>query len=149
MAHVYNIGNGIRMVDYSNQVMIQIRAGTRRKVTRILQRLERFLKAEYRKPKTGRRYTVPGTNRTYIASAPGEYPARATGRMDRETLSTPAHVTGDHVTGLIGIGPDYAAKLQGLEMGPRRPLLVEARVMNQSEIERIMRSRSDYQNGAP
>ena len=31
--------------------------------------------------RTGNRYKVPGTNVTYTASAPGEYPAVATGRL--------------------------------------------------------------------
>jgi hypothetical protein len=31
--------------------------------------------------RSGRQYKVPGTNRTYTASAPGEYPALATGKL--------------------------------------------------------------------
>lgn len=32
-------------------------------------------------PRTGRTYRIPGTNKTYTASAPGEYPALATGEL--------------------------------------------------------------------
>ena len=57
--------------------------------------------------RSGRTYKVPGTNRTYTASAPGEYPAVATGRLrgDIKTKVVPG-------AGYIGTNVEYAPVLE-------------------------------------
>ena len=55
----------------------------------------------------GRKYKVPGTNVTYTASAPGEYPATATGRL---RSSVTVKVKGD--TGYVGTNVEYGLALE-------------------------------------
>ena len=58
--------------------------------------------------RTGRTYKVPGTQVTYTASAPGEFPAVATGnlreRVDRKVVNT------DEVQ--VGTGVEYGLYLE-------------------------------------
>ena len=51
--------------------------------------------------RTGRVYKVPGTNRTYTASAPGQPPAVATGEL-RQSIFTEVRGVGNQVTGRAG-----------------------------------------------
>jgi len=57
--------------------------------------------------RSGIRYKVPGTNVMYTASAPGEYPASATGLL-RSTIQM--KVKGD--AGYIGSDSDHAVPLE-------------------------------------
>ena len=57
--------------------------------------------------RSGTTYKVPGTNVTYTASAPGEYPASATGRL---RSSVRVLVKGD--TGYIGTDVEYGLALE-------------------------------------
>jgi len=57
--------------------------------------------------RSGIRYKVPGTNVMYTASAPGEYPASATGLL-RSTIQM--KVKGDE--GYIGSDSDHAVPLE-------------------------------------
>lgn len=57
--------------------------------------------------RSGIRYKVPGTSVTYTASAPGEYPASATGRL-RSSVSV--KVKG--MTGYIGTDVEYGLALE-------------------------------------
>ncbi len=52
--------------------------------------------------RTGRVYRVPGTQRFYIASAPGEPPAKATGRL-RESVVGTVDYEGLNIVGYVGI----------------------------------------------
>jgi hypothetical protein len=76
----------------------------------------------------GRTYRVPGTNRTYVASAPGESPAVQTGDLRRSvTVNPPVWIDGT-------ISSEVGSKLEKapmLEFGTRnmqaRPSLAPAR----------------------
>jgi len=57
--------------------------------------------------RTGRTYRVPGTQRFYTASAPGEAPASATGEL-RQSVSTAVEGEGRTVVGYVGTN-----KIQG------------------------------------
>lgn len=67
-------------------------------------------------PRTGRTYRVPGTNRTYTASAPGEPPAQRLGRL-RTSVKTSIVDKGKDLEGQVGSGLEYAPML---EHGTRR-----------------------------
>ena len=65
--------------------------------------------------RTGRTYLIPGTNRTYTASAPGEPPAVATGQL---RSSIKYRIVGDmKVTGEVG---SELKKAVELEFGTKR-----------------------------
>lgn len=88
--------------------------------------------------RSGRQYRVPGTNRFYTASAPGEAPAVATGRL-RQSIQAQIERREGGVVGMVGSGLDYAVYLElgTRAMAPRsflRPAVEEAR----PELERIL-----------
>ena len=61
--------------------------------------------------RSGRTYYVPGTKRTYTASAPGEPPAQVTGAL-RQSIKTSVEGEGKTVIGKIGSDLPYAARLE-------------------------------------
>ena len=65
--------------------------------------------------RTGRTYYVPGTHRSYTASAPGEAPAVATAEL-RQSIAGTVDVEGKQVVGRVGTD-----KIQGkmMEFGTR------------------------------
>jgi len=65
--------------------------------------------------RSGRTYKVPGTGRTYTASAPGEPPAQATAEL-RQSVDTKIEAEGNTLAGYVGTD-----KIQGkmTEFGTR------------------------------
>ena len=82
-------------------------------------------------PRTGRTYFVPDTKKTYTASAPGEPPAVATGRL-RQTVKTAVRGEGKSIMGFVGTELEYGAEL---EYGSSR---VEARPWLRISFEKAM-----------
>lgn len=73
--------------------------------------------------RTGRTYFVPGTKRTYTASAPGEPPAQATGRLRQSVKGVVKGMAGT-VTGQVGSVMEYAPCLEyGTKKMAARPWL--------------------------
>jgi hypothetical protein len=76
----------------------------------------------------GRTYRVPGTNRTYVASAPGESPAVQTGDLRRSvTINPPAWIDGT-ISSEVGSKLEKAPMLKfGTRNMQPRPSLAPAR----------------------
>ena len=71
--------------------------------------------------RTGRTYRVPGTGRTYTASAPGEPPAQATGRL-RQSIATEVTREGGDIIGRVGTDQSYGKMLEfGTHGGKIKP----------------------------
>jgi len=72
-------------------------------------------------PRTGREYPVPGTRRTYIASAPGEPPARRLGTLAASYRYRVARDERSRLVGETGTPEEYGLALEkGTEnMEPR------------------------------
>ena len=66
--------------------------------------------------RSGRTYFVPGTSRTYTASAPGEAPAQATGEL-RQSVRTQVDNSSSMIIGYVGSTLVYAPCL---EFGTRK-----------------------------
>lgn len=61
--------------------------------------------------RSGRIYKVPGTQRDYTASAPGEPPASRTGEL-RQSVTTEVEGSGRGVIGHVGTSKKYGAQLE-------------------------------------
>ena len=59
----------------------------------------------------GRTYYVPGTHKTYTASAPGEPPAQATGHL-RQNLQKGVELEGTQVVGYVGTEDKFGPMLE-------------------------------------
>jgi hypothetical protein len=87
--------------------------------------------------RTGRTYRVPGSIRTYTASAPGEPPAQRLGEL-RQSVSTEVKVSKDEVKGRVGTGKDYGLMLElGTKNMAARPWLLPSFQRSEDELERI------------
>ncbi len=62
-------------------------------------------------PRTGRRYTIPGTHKQYTASSPGEPPAQRLGEL-RQSVSTLVVGRGDNLVGAVGTDKKYGPMLE-------------------------------------
>lgn len=62
-------------------------------------------------PKSGRTYRVPGTRRTYTASAPGEFPAIPTGRL-RNSVRVFVKKRRGSIEGAVGSNTDHGIALE-------------------------------------
>lgn len=86
----------------------------------------------------GREYRIPGSNRTYRASRPGEPPATATGRL-RSSYRFRVTGGGTHLVGEVGSPLDYAVYLEnGTRRMAPRPHLLPAYYSRESRIKEIL-----------
>ncbi len=91
-------------------------------------------------PRTGRTYTIPGTHKTYTASAPGEPPAQRLGEL-RQSVSILIEGMGADLTGKVGTDKDYGLMLEygTKNMAPRpwlRPSFEKAEAAIKAIFER-------------
>lgn len=89
-------------------------------------------------PKTGREYKVPGTQKTYTASAPGESPAIRTTRLF-SSIAQEVRETPRGVEGVVGTPLLYGLFLEigTYKMRPR-PWLAPPLKINEGQIRNIL-----------
>jgi hypothetical protein len=92
--------------------------------------------------RSGRTYKIPGTNRTYVASAPGEAPASRLGDLRRSVDKSPVERIDGEYAGSVGSPLDKSVML---ELGTRRmgarPSLQPAIEDAREEIHKILSER--------
>jgi len=87
--------------------------------------------------RSGRIYKVPGTQRTYTASAPGQPPAQRLGEL-RQSISTEVEGQGKKVIGSVGSNKKYAPMLEfGTKNMAARPWLRPTFEKKRKDIEEI------------
>jgi len=87
--------------------------------------------------RSGRTYKVPGTGRTYTASAPGQPPAQRLGEL-RQSVSTEVEGTGSKVVGRVGTNKKYGPMLEfGTRNMAPRPWLRPTFEKKQKDVEAI------------
>ena len=73
--------------------------------------------------RSGRTYRVPGSRRTYTASAPGEPPASRLGEL-RQSVKTALKTEGRKIIGMVGTDKEYGKVLEfGSKFMAARPWL--------------------------
>lgn len=131
---------------YRRDVKRMLDGKATKKVTMIGAEVTNHIKLEMRKPKSGRQYnipgtgstdangrTTPGTQKTYTASAPGEYPAIRTGQL-RSGIRFKVEQENDGVSVHMGTNVDHGIDL---ELG-LRPWLSKALEDLNSRVETIL-----------
>ncbi len=87
--------------------------------------------------RSGRIYKIPGTQKTYTASAPGEPPAQRTGEL-RQSISTEIEGEGKNIIGRVGSPKKYAPMLEfGTRNMAPRPWLRPTFEKKQKDVEEI------------
>lgn len=87
--------------------------------------------------RSGRTYFVPGTHRTYTASAPGEAPAQATSAL-RQSVAGETKIEGKEIVGRVGTPLDYGRMLEfGTRRMAPRPWLKKAFEESEAKVKEI------------
>lgn len=90
--------------------------------------------------RTGRTYKIPGTDQTYTASAPGEYPALREGHLRASVAKAGIKVRRRKGAVRAEFGGGFAKHGEHLEAG-LRPWFSKAAEEKKSEMESAMRGR--------
>jgi HK97 gp10 family phage protein len=106
-----------------NKVLKKIDNASTKQMKKALEHNKKAVEAKLGKTGSGRTYKVPGTDRTYTASAPGQPPARYRGILEK-SIKIEVEQTANGPQGKIG---STAFQAYWLEMGTRnmrpRPFL--------------------------
>jgi HK97 gp10 family phage protein len=126
----------VDFVSHLNEVIKQIEATNKRNLTNATVTLFRAVQKKLTGPRTGETYKVPGTQKEYTASAPGEPPARRTGALAN---SIKYRLINNDTSGIVGTNNDYAMPLEkGTSKMKPRPYFQPAVDESLSEIKRIL-----------
>lgn len=126
---------------YRREIVRKIRAGAKKKALKMVNAIRNEAITGMAGPKSGREYPVPGTKRTYIASAPGEYPAIRTGQL-RSQIKLAIQTTLTGVYGAVGTNIKHGIILEGEtevdQAAGIRPWLSKAVRDAEPELKRIL-----------
>lgn len=105
----------VRLVFHTKEVMDSIEQAASQRMLEAVNEVRNQTLETLSGSRSGRTYKVPGTSRTYTASAPGEPPATATSEL-RQSVSVKVEGEGKKVIGSVGTD-----KIQGkmTEFGTR------------------------------
>ena len=101
----------VRLVFHTKEVMQAIEDAAGQKMLEVVNVVRNQALETLSGNRTGLTYKVPGTQRTYTASAPGEPPAQASGEL-RQSVSTELVTEGKKLTGLVGSNSKHAKPLE-------------------------------------
>lgn len=104
-------GNKVEFKSHVKDVMGAIHATERKRMEEAVMEVRNTTLKTLSGPRSGRTYNVPGTHRTYTASAPGEAPAQATGRL-RQNVATEIEEKGKDFIGSVGTTLEYGKTLE-------------------------------------
>lgn len=109
------MANETKLRFYRMEVMHSINQAASKKMLAAVNEVRSTVLETLSGTRTGRTYKVPGTNRTYTASAPGEAPAQATAEL-RQSIGTSIESEPGGSVGKVGTN-----KIQGkmMEFGTR------------------------------
>ena len=131
------MGIEITFVSNLEQVMGKINETARQRMFQAVNTVRNEVLETLSGSRSGRTYKVPGTQKTYTASAPGEPPAVQTGEL-RQSISTEVEGQGRDIVGRVGTD-----KIQGkmTEFGTRnmapRPWLRKSFENKENEVKEI------------
>jgi HK97 gp10 family phage protein len=134
--------SSIKFDSNMDKAIAKIREGSKEAATRAGIRGEELVKEKLTGERSGRTYTVPGTNTTYTASAPGEPPAQRTGQLRQNITWTVNQLFSGNYEAVVGTDLKYGPWLEfGTNFMKARPFLRPALKENEKELKNIMGGR--------
>lgn len=129
----------VRVVSNRAVVVEAVRRAMKAKVYAMGKSVEKHLKTQVLSgARTGRWYRVPGTNRMYRASKPGEAPATRLGDLKRSYRTGPLREEPGRISVQVGSPLKYAPILED-EASLNRPHLEPAVKLAEPEIAQVLR----------
>lgn len=105
----------IKLVFHTKKVVKSIDDAASKKMLEAVNEIRNTVLETLSGSRSGRTYFVPGTHRTYTASAPGEPPAQATAGL-RQSIKTSVSGEDRVIVGIVGTDLEYG---ECLEFGTR------------------------------
>jgi hypothetical protein len=135
----------VKFVSFETEVMGRITAGLRRNVQKAAVLWHEQVIRNFTGTRSGKQYRIPGGQKTYTASAPGEAPAVATGTLKGDYSFD---IDNDQPIGKVGTEKLYGLYLEtgttnadgSVRMAPR-PVLKPAYETKRKEIEAALQER--------
>ncbi len=109
-------GEHVTLIDNTDKVIKSIEQSASKRMAKAVNEVRNVVLETLSGSRTGRRYKVPGTQRLYTASAPGEPPAQATGGL-RGSIKTTVSGEDKKIVGRVGTDLEYGKEL---EFGSRK-----------------------------
>lgn len=103
--------NKVTLVFHTDKVMKAIDDAASKKMSQAVMEVRNTTLETLSGSRSGRTYKVPGTQRTYTASAPGEPPAQATASL-RQSIKTVVRGEGKKVIGEVGTDKEHGPMLE-------------------------------------
>lgn len=110
------MGAEVKLTFHTKEVMHSIEQTASKRMAEAVNEVRNTVLETLSGTRSGRTYKVPGTQRTYIASAPGEPPAQATAQL-RQSIKGIVEGEGRKVIGKVGTPLAHG---KHLEFGTRR-----------------------------
>jgi len=131
-------GTHMTLTDNTDKVIKSINESASKRMAKAVNEVRNVVLETLSGSRTGRRYKVPGTQKFYTASAPGEPPAQATGGL-RESIKTTVSSEGKKIVGRVGTDLEYGKELEfGTHRVAPRPWLKPSFEKAKGKIEEIL-----------
>lgn len=132
------MGINVKIVSYIGQVNRSIDSAASKKMREAVNVVKTQTLETLSGSRHGKIYRVPGTSRTYTASAPGEPPAVATSGL-RKSIKSAVGSDGGAIVGRVGSDEKYARPLEyGTKNMKPRPWLRISLEAAASKVEAIL-----------
>ncbi len=131
-------GEHVTLIDNTDKVIKAIEENAAKRMAKAVDAVRNTTLETLSGSRTGRKYKVPGTQKIYTASAPGEPPAQATGRL-RQSVKTSVRSEGKKIIGEVGTDLDYGKELEhGTSKVAPRPWLHPSFEKARNKIQEIL-----------
>ena len=131
-------GEHVTLIDNTDKVIKAIEDNAAKRMAKAVNEVRNTTLETLSGKRTGRKYKVPGTEKIYTASAPGEPPAQATSRL-RQSVQTSVRSEGKKIIGEVGTNLDYGKTLEfGTEKVAARPWLHPSFEKAKNKIQEIL-----------
>ena len=135
------MGNEARLTFHTKEVMHSMEQTASKRMAEAVNVVRNTVLETLSGTRSGRTYKVPGTQRTYTASAPGEPPAQATAGL-RQSIKGTVEGEGRKVIGKVGTPLDYGKHLEfGTHRMKPRPWLKISFEKSLSKVKSILSRR--------
>lgn len=117
------MGTDINLISHVKEVAADIEKTAKERMETAVNEVRNEVLQALTGSRSGRTYKVPGTQRTYTASAPGQPPAQVTGEL-RQSISSEVEGEGKKIVGRVGSDKKKAPMLEfGTKNMAPRPFL--------------------------
>ena len=123
---------------YDKEIIANLEKEGRKRMSEVVNEVRNVTIETLSGGRSGRQYRIPGTQKYYTASSPGEPPAVATAEL-RQSVSTEVVGDGRNTVGMVGTDKNYGKMLEyGTSKMAARPWLFKSFQKASDKIKSIL-----------